>query len=176
MALLDVSHVISHYETELDWEQLMRRSGAWGTDKCVWLVLHLAEKFLGLSIPEHIRRGMGAYRDSAHAALLAEELLLGETTPIAPNVARLFSNGSLLDKLRYGIRQAFPSRETMAAMYPQAASPFSLYAQYFFRITGLFKRHGKTAWRLLLRNKEMQDFAHIENRRNALKDWMLMDP
>ncbi len=98
MALLDISHVISHYEKELDWEQLMRRAGTWGADKCVYLVVHLAERLLGVSIPEHIRRGMEAYRDSAQAALLAEELLLVESTPIATNVARLFSSDRLLDK------------------------------------------------------------------------------
>jgi hypothetical protein len=174
-ALLDISHVISHYETELDWEQLMSRAGIWGADKCVFLVLHLAERLLGVSIPEHVRSGMGAYRDSAHAVLLAEELLHVESTPVAPSVARLFSNDSMLDKLLYGLRQAFSSRETMASMYPVAAHPCRLYAQYFFRITGVLKRHAKTVGLLLLRDKEMLGFAHIENKRNALKDWLLMD-
>ncbi len=174
-ALMDISRVMYRYEAELDWDQLMSRAGTWGADKCVYLVLHLAERLLGVSIPEHMRSGMETYRDSAHAALLAEELLLGDSTPIASNVARLFSTDSLLDKLLYGIRQAFPSRETMASIYPRAGHPCLLYAQYFFRIAGVLKRHAKTVGLLLLRDKEMLGFAHIENRRNALKDWLLMD-
>jgi hypothetical protein len=175
MAVLDISQVISHYKTELDWEQLMRRAGSSGADRCVHLVLHLAERFLGVSIPEQIRSGMGAYQDSAHAVRLAEELLHVESTPIAPNVARLFSGGGLLDTLRHGIRQACPSRETMASMYPRAGHPCLRYVQYFFRITGVLKRHAKTVLLLLLRDKEMQGFAYCENKRNALKDWLLMN-
>jgi len=175
MALLDVSHVISHYEKELDWEQLIQRAGTWGADKCVYLVVHLAGRLLGVSIPEHIRRGMEAYPDSTQAALLAEELLLGESTPIASSVARLFSGDRLLDNLLYGIRQAFPPRETIASMYPRANHPFRLYAQYVFRIAGILRRHAITVWFLLLRNKEMRKFVLIENKKNALKDWFLMN-
>lgn len=175
MALLDISHVVFHYKTELDWDLLMKRAGAWGADKCVCLALHLAHKLLGVSSPESLRQGMGSYRDSAYIALLAEQVMLGERTQIASNVARLFSNDRLLDKLLYGIRQVFPSRETMASMYPQAGRPSRLYVQYFFRIAGVLKRHTKTLFLLLLRDEEMLGFAHIENKRNALKDWFFMD-
>lgn len=175
MALLDISRVISHYATELDWKQLLERSRAWGADKCVCLVLQLAEKFLGISIPEHILSGMAYDCDSAHVARLAEELLLVESTPLAANVARLFSRDRFLDKLRYGLRQAFPSRAMMASMYPGGRQPFRLYAQYCFRIAGVLKRHAKTVWLLLLRDKEIRGFAHIENKRNALKDRLLRE-
>ena len=176
MPFVDISRTIEHYQREIDWQQAVSRARQWGLSRCVYLMLSVSKKIAGLSVPEHILPAMKPDCHDADALASAEALVFEQATPVASDIARLFTRGSFSGKLISCIREAFPPQEIMKAIHPLAASPFSLYAQYFFRITGLFKRHGKNALLLLLRDKEMQDFAHIENRRNALKDWMLMDP
>jgi hypothetical protein len=170
--LLDISHTIQHYAKEFDWEQLLNRSKEWGVGKCVYLSLFLAKKFAGAPIPEQIMKDLDVYDDSFAAATLAEELIFTKSTSVAPNIAMLFDNKNLLDRLIHFIRCAFPPKNTMADMHLLSRNPLSVYSLYSFRIKGLLKRHGHTAWRLLLRDREVSTYAKFENKRSALKDWL----
>jgi hypothetical protein len=172
--LFDISHTIEHYAEELDWEQLLNRSKEWGVSKCVYLSLFLAKKFAGASIPEQMMKDLDVYNDSFAAIALAEELLFTKSTHVvAPNIAMLFDNKGLLDRLIHFIRCVFPPKNTMADMHLLVRNPFSAYSLYFFRIKGLLKRHGQTAWRLFLRDGEISTYAKFANKRNALKDWLI---
>jgi hypothetical protein len=170
--LFDISHTIEHYAEELDWEQLLDRSKEWGVSKCVYLSLFLAKRFAGASIPGQVMKKLDVYNDSFHATARAEELIFRKTGSIAPNVAKLFNNDRLLNRLIHLIRCAFPSKNTLANMQPPAGNPLTVYFLYFFRIKGLWKRHRQTVWRLFLRDREMSTFAIFENKRNTLKDWL----
>lgn len=174
--LFDISHTIEHYAEELDWEQLLDRSKEWGVSKCVYLSLFLAKRFAGASIPGQIMKDLDVYNDSFHAAARAEELIFRKATSIAQNVnvnvAKLFNNDRLLNRLIHAIRCAFPPKNTLANMQPPARNRLSVYFLYFFRIKGLLKRHRHTVWRLFLRDREMSTFAIFENKRNTLKDWL----
>jgi hypothetical protein len=170
--LFDISHTIEHYAEVLDWEQLLDRSREWGVSKCVYLSLFLAKRFAGASIPGQIMKDLDVYNDSFHATARAEELIFRKARSIAPNVAKLFNNDRLLNRLIYAIRCAFPPKHTLAKMQPLARNPLSVYFLYFFRIKGLLKRHRQTIWRLFLRDREMSTCAIFENKRNILKDWL----
>jgi hypothetical protein len=170
--LFDISHTIEHYAEELDWERLLDRSKEWGVSKCVYLSLFLAKRFAGASIPGQIMKDLDVYNDGFHATARAEELMFGKATSIRPNIAKLFSNDRLLNRLIHFIRYAFPPKNTLANMQPPAGNPLSVYSLYFFRIKGLLKRHRQTVWRLFLRDREMTTFAIFENKRNTLKDWL----
>ena len=170
--LFDISHTIEHYAEELDWEQLLDRSREWGVSKCVYLSLFLAKRFAGAAIPGQIMKDLAVDNDSFHATARAEELIFRKATSIAPNVAKLFNNDRLLNRLIHLIRCAFPSKNTLANMQPPAGNPLSVYFLYFFRIKGLLKRHRQTVWRLFLRDREMSTFAIFANKRNTLKDWL----
>ena len=171
--LFDISQTIQHYERELDWEQVLNRSKEWGVVKCIYLALSLANKFAGASIPVQIMKDLDVYNDSFTATALAEELIFTKSTHVAPNIAMLFDNKSLLDRLIHFIRCVFPPKNTMADMHLLVRNPLSVYSLYFFRIKGLLKRHGQTVWRLFLRDREISTYAKFENKRNALKNWLI---
>jgi hypothetical protein len=170
--LFDISHTIEHYAEELDWEQLLDRSKEWGVDKCVYLSLFLAKRFAGASIPGQVMKHLDVYNDSFQATARAEELIFRKSISISPNVAKLFNNDRLFNKLIHFSRCAFPPKNRLANMRPPAGNPLSVYFLYFFRIKGLLKRHGQTVWRLFLRDREMSTIALFENKRNTLKDWL----
>jgi Uncharacterised nucleotidyltransferase len=170
--LFDISHTIEHYAEELDWEQLLDRSREWGVSKCVYLSLFLAKRFAGASIPGQIMKDLDVYNDSFHATARAEELIFRKARSISPNIAKLFNNDRLLNRLIHAIRCAFPPKNTLANMQPPARNPLSVYFLYFFRIKGLLKRHRHTVWRLFLRDREMSTFVISANKRSTLKDWL----
>ena len=43
---------------------------------------------------------------------------------------------------------------------------------YFSRIRGVWKRHARTVWRVMLSDKDTSASMGIENRRNELRDWL----
>jgi hypothetical protein len=173
LPLFDIATAVEHYEGELDWEQVLSRSKEWGVSKCVYLALSLAERIAGASIPEKLRLEMMAYLDGFNATKQAEELLFGKGTQIVPNMARLFGNNSLGEKLIHLVHRAFPPVKTIAEMNPDIRNPLSLYLLYLYRIKGLFLRHGRIIWKLFLGDKETVTLAGMENRRNELKDWLV---
>jgi len=171
--LFDIARVVEQYKAELDWEQVLSRSKEWGVGKCVYVALSLSEIIAGAAIPDKIKADMDVPREGLDATKLAEELLFGKGTQIAPNMARLFGNNRLGEKLIHLVHRAFPPVKTIAEMNPDIKNPMSLYLLYFFRIKGLFARHGRITWKLFLRDKEMVTLAGVENGRNALKDWLV---
>lgn len=170
--LFDISHTIEHYTEELDWEQVLSRGKEWGVSKCVYLCLFLAKRFAGASIPGQIMKDLDVYNDSFHAAARAEELIFRKAASISPNIVKLFNNDTLLNKLIYAIRCAFPPKSTLANMRPPARNPLSVYFLYFFRIKGLLQRHCQAVWRLFLRDREMSTMAIFANKKTTLKDWL----
>lgn len=173
LPLFDIATVVEHYEGEIDWGEVFRRSEEWGVAKCVCLTLSLAETVAGVSIPGKSRVGMDVCSDDFNAKTAAEELLFGQGTRIMPNLARLFGNSGLREKASHFLCRAFPPKNTMSDMNPGKKNPFSFCLLYYYRIKGLLNRHGQTAWKLLLRDNEMSALAGLENRRNALKDWLI---
>jgi len=173
LPLFDIARVIEHYKADLDWEQVLSRSKDWGVGKCVYVALSLSERIAGAAIPDKIKADMNVHRDGLDATKLAEELLFGKGTQMGSNIARLFGNNRFREKLITLAHGAFPPVKTIAEMNPDIKNKISLYLLYFFRIKGLFLRHGRTTWKLFLRDKETVLLAGMENRRNELKDWLV---
>lgn len=176
LPFLDIARTIEKYGSDIDWVSLLHRARQWGLGRCLHLMLCLSNKMLGLPLPEQLRSGaMQDCLDEREVAA-AEELVFERGTPVASDVARLFGKESLSAKLRYCLRQIFPSGEAMRTVHPRTRNRLALLGQYFFRSMGLFQRQGKIAWRLLLRDKEMLECLRIENRRNQVKDWIIDQP
>ena len=151
LPLFDIARVVEHYKADLDWEQVLSRSKEWGVGKCVYLALSLAERIAGASVPGKLWVEMEVYRDGFDATKQAEELLFGKGTQIVPNMARLFGNNGLGEKLIHLRNRAFPPVKTIAETNPGIKNPLSLYLLYLYRIKGLFLRHGRITWKLFLR-------------------------
>ena len=171
--LFDISHTIERYGRGIDWEEVLKRSREWGVGRSVYLALSLAERLAGAGVPEEIIRKLELYKDGFDAAACVEGLLFESGSPIATNVARLYGEECLRDKLVHFMKYAFPPADIMAAVNSTSENPPPVYYLYFSRIKGLVKRHSRTAWRLFLGDKELAASADIENRRNALKDWLV---
>ena len=64
--LYDISAVIAHFQTDLDWDELYQRSQAWRAGNLVYITLSLARKLLGANVPpEFLTRLTPSHFDEA---------------------------------------------------------------------------------------------------------------
>lgn len=171
--LFDIAHIVERYQSEPFWEEVLNRGGEWGVTKCVYLALSLAKKYAGAPVPGQIFEQLGVFRDGLAAVSQAEGLLLGRGGPVGSKLAGLFYDNNLRDKLALLQKCVFPPKTTMLAPHPAAGNPLAVYPLYFYRLRGLFKRHGRIAWRLFRQDEKLVISAKIENSRNELKDWLV---
>jgi hypothetical protein len=141
---LDISRVIDHCGSELDWEQVSSRGTEWGARRAAALALSLATKLVGVPVPDEVVNGLQANDEPLSELLRAEELVFAEESPVAPNIARLFDGGTVLQKVVHFMKCAFPSGHTMEPVNPDSGI-LQRYGLYFFRIKGLLRRHGVAA-------------------------------
>jgi hypothetical protein len=171
MPFVDISRTLEHYHKEIDWEKLLTRSRQWGVIRCVYVMLALSEKMLGLTVPEQVKIQTTPDFSDFDATASAEELVFENDSTMTPDVARLFGNNSWPDKFKHVMRRAFPPPQTMSVVEGLGGNKFSICFMYFSRIRGIWKRHGKAIWRALLNDRDTSVSVGIENRRNRLKDW-----
>lgn len=171
MPFVDITRTLERCQKEIDWDKVLIRGRQWGVIRCVYVMLALSEKMLGLTVSEHVRMKITPDFSDFDAIASAEELVFGKAAPMASNVARLFGNDSWSDKFKLLIRRAFPPAESMFIRDPRARNPLSLYLMYFYRIRSLLKRYGKGMWLAMLNDKDKSASFGIQNKRNRLKDW-----
>jgi len=170
--LLDISFSLDRYHREIDGDRILTRAKQWGAIRCVYVMLALSKKMLGSKIPEQIKMQVASGRSDFDPIASAEELLFEKAVPTASNVARLFGNDSWSDKLRLFVRRAFPPPETMPVVEGWGRNRLATSIMYFSRIRGVWKRHARTVWRVMLSDKDTSASMGIENRRNELRDWL----
>jgi len=174
-ALCDISETLWHYRDEMDWEQVRLRARQWGAGKCGYLTLHLARELLGALVPDDVLSALEPSGLHPRFVTWAREQIFTEpdkALPLSANLARIWGADRLQDKAAAFLKTAFPSRESMATMYPAPPSSRRIYLYYPVRLKDLLLQYGRTAWRLLCRDEEALASAEREERGNALVDWL----
>jgi len=177
--LYDIFEAIRHYGKEIDWKQTQLRSGQWGVEKCVYLALKLARNLLGASVPDEVLETFEPNDfDERFMAIAMQQIFpngIGTSRglPLSSNVAQLWGNKRLRDKINILLKTTFPSPNVMARMYPPSSNSPRIYFYYCVRIADLLQRYGQVIWRLLHRNQKMLARTRRQNEITALKDWLM---
>lgn len=172
MPFVDVSRALDRYENQIDWNKAVATATKWGAVRCMYLMLALTEKMVGLKVPQQVKEQIDQGPAGLAAVASAQDLVFEKAAPIAPNIARLFGAGSRSDKLRILVSRVFPPSEVMPALEGREIGEFAAFRTYLYRIRGVWKRHGKTVWRALLGHQATMESVGIENTRNHLRDWV----
>jgi hypothetical protein len=172
MPFIDIFRTVEHYKPNLDWNGLVDKSRQMGLNKCLYLMLTLTDKLMGLAVPKNLWLEIKP-ADDEDKLRLAEELLSGKSTPITPGIAKLFSDEKWSHKLNHLKRRAFPTGESMIYEKPGDGHLLSHHSVYLSRIRSITKRHGKYVFRVLLRDKEITAAVAYENRRNTMREWLM---
>ena len=167
--LCDIDAIINFYGPNLLWEDLVARANSWKADRCLFMVLSLAKKHVGVEVPEEALKQLEPENLSQEFYNTAEERLFAEEpnySYLPPQLARLWSSDSYNRRVSSFWRQAFPS--------PGSSEPFyrRLFVYYPHRTRDLILRYGDTAWKLIKGDKQKRRQAEWENKGNLLVDWL----
>ena len=163
--LYDISEAIDYFGRDLDWGQLADRSRAWGAGRIVYITLLLADKILGLAVPEKILGTLEPDSPDRQAMItLAEEIVFANPAPITSNMARLWGNIGRFDKLVVFMKSVFPSRGVMSTIYPVSANSLRVYLYYPLRIKDLFLRYGSSIKQFFSPDREFLNVTDVKNK------------
>ena len=174
-ALCDISETVRYYRDDLDWEQVQVRARRWGAGRCAYLTLRLARELVGAGVPADVLSALEPDDLDPGFVTWARDRLLthrGRTLPLSSNLVRIWEADGLRGKVANFLKFTFPSRETMAAMYPASPSSKRIYLYYPVRLVDVLLRYTRTAWRLLRRDEATIALSERQDRGNALVDWL----
>ncbi|HHT9124388.1 MAG TPA: nucleotidyltransferase domain-containing protein [Candidatus Brocadiia bacterium] len=170
-AFCDISETIWHYQGRIDWEQLQKRVSQWGARKPVYLIFCLARKLLGAGVPDDVLDALKPDGFDPRVETWAREHIFDkhESPPITTSNLSLWRLKRFRDKVRFFITRVFPHPKNMEILYSVPANSRRIYLYYPAHLKILLRNHGKSAWRLLRRDKKAMAKAR---RVNNLADWM----
>ncbi|MBN1380887.1 MAG: nucleotidyltransferase family protein [Deltaproteobacteria bacterium] len=173
-SFIDISRTVEHYGTALDWQRLLNISNQMKINNCLYLMLALTKKLIGLSVPEHImvqlKPDNDMIMDSAEELIFANEA--PAVMPVTTFISRLFSNEKKVEKIKILLKRSFPQKETMIHDESITRTSLSYYRIYLTRMGFLLKRHSHQIFKALLKDKDTTASIEYENRKNAIRDWL----
>jgi len=175
--LCDIAEITRRYGAEMDWDQVGRRSCAWGAARGVYLTLRFAKNFLGAVVPDGALETMkpAGFKpellDWACERILYRDTLKCDAL-IPPGLARWCTLSHLGDRVALLLRVLLPSRHVMAEKYRVAADSPRLYARYPANLASLFLRNARPVWKLLRCDGEMPERLDLTNRQEFLTNWL----
>ena len=171
-SLCDISQTIWHYRDEMDWEQVLLRARQWGADRCLYLMLYLADELLETPVPDSVMDALKPQNFDGSMAALAKRMMFDDqatSSQLSLIFSRLLRYSRFRDKAKYFLTRVFPPREAIASMYPAHPRSMKIYLYYPVHLKDLLLRNRRTAWKLLFRDKKMMASAQKEN---TLRDWI----
>ncbi len=168
LPFLDARQIVERHGAAMDWPALRTRSEAWGAARAVRLVLRLADRYFGLTLPQET---FALFPPCPEEMAAAERLVVrayGENTGVTEDLARLFGERGLRARIRL-LRQRLvpPSRSGTPPVARTIAMRRSLARAG--RLTG---KYGRTALAALLGKRDVRAALHAEQERNRLRTWL----
>jgi hypothetical protein len=171
--LYDIATLASRLGSQIDWTSAGQRAAAWGCQKSLFLVLHMACQLLGATIPSTTLDWLRPNDFTPQIDSLARQRILSlthQTPELHPDLARLRRNKPLLVKTGTLLGTLFPYPEYVAAKYSLPPGSKKIYFYYLVRLKDLARRYGWQFWRVLRSDEEVEALAQREN---ALSDWWM---
>ncbi len=172
---LDIAQIVTNNRVNINWEQLWNRAEELGIERAVYLLLALADKIIGLPIPEQIDKKIQLNGEVISALEEAENMIFERGMVVTTSLARMFEKRGWRKKILYLKARTSPTREAVSAraLPEERKNLFQKYQLYLTQIQKLYKEHGKTV--LLGLRGDPQTLAAIElqNRQNNLRDWLM---
>jgi hypothetical protein len=170
--LCDIHQTIERFCGVLNWQEVMKRTYAWGAEKSVALSLYLAKKWLHTPIPEEMSRLLDGICSNPEVIGISEELIFTDNALASDNIVRLSSIPGLADKTRHFMQTIFQPKIVMALNYPVSAHSPRVYLYYLVRVKDLLARNKATVWNLLLHRRTPPKYLRLSIARTKLRDWM----
>lgn len=173
---LDLYFVLDKYGAELDWEFIRARAEAWRVWHGVALALHLAHRWAGATLPEHVHRWIAEATPAPALLSWAESRMYETDSPDRLNLTILdkrreavATRSGAVGKLRGAVCTLFPPREVMALQYPAPARSWRIFLYYPLRFIDCWRRYNRTLLRLLSADAQTNQAFR---KATALRRWL----
>ena len=147
-ALLDVAQLVSSPPRAIDWEEVVQRSFELGWSRSVWIMLALAQRYLGAVVPRGVLSALqpgdsrsALEQDILQAAREALFLTQRHGDRLSDNVVRLIEEPSWVERMKIALGRVFPSRQEIAQGSGPDVSGWQLYRLYTRRFGRLAREH-----------------------------------
>lgn len=176
--LCDIAGLIKTSGDKIDWQIVIDRATRWGGQKCVYLMLLLVRELLGAAPPDKI---MSEIKPDDYQSVFFDEALeqifdvspSGRLTVIRiGHLSKIKKVKGIKGKVSALFKKAFPSRESLARMYPVSVSSPRIYLCYLFRLGRLIVYYTIVLLRLFRRDQSVIKAVHQAHRVSSVSDWM----
>lgn len=174
--LYDIVAAIRHYGPGLDWDMFVTRAHQWRAAKSAYIALLLAQGLLDADVPRDVLLGLceedldDDLRTWAVGQVLAERTTWGEMEedPATSDLVAVPWRG-----FKRLVQSAFPSRQTMAYMYPLDDRPYLLPLYYLIRGFQLLVRYGHRSWAIIFGGYRKQDGMASKVAYHTFRNWLV---
>jgi hypothetical protein len=174
--LCDMAGLIKTSADKIDWQIVIERATRWGGQKCVYLMLLLVRELLGAAPPDKI---MSEIKPADYQSVFFDEAM-EQILDVSPSgqlirrigrLSKIKKAKGIKGKILALLKEAFPSREYLAGIYPVSVSSPKIYLCYLFRLGRLIVYYIMLL-RLFRRDQSIIKAVHQEHRASAVSDWM----
>lgn len=176
--LCDLAGLIKTSGDKIDWHIVIERATLWGGQKCVYLMLLLVRELLGAAPPDKI---MTEIKPDDYQSVFFDEAL-EQIFDVSPAGHLIIIRMGKLSKIRKAkgikgkvlalLEKVFPSRESLARMYPVSVSSPKIFLCYLFRLRRLIVYYTIVLFRLSRHDPSVIKAAHQAHRASAVSDWV----
>jgi len=176
--LCDMAGLIKTSADKIDWQIVIERAGRWGGQKCVYLMLLLVRELLGAAPPDKI---MSEIKPDDYRSVFFDEALeqIFDVNPSGQLIVIGIDQLSKIKKVKgikgkvWGLlKNAFPSRQYLALLYPVSVSSPKIYLCYLFRLGRLIVYFTIVLLRLFRRDQSVIKAVYQAHRASAVSAWM----
>ena len=128
--LLDLRKVCERYGNALDWEVIYQRACHWRVDRAVTLTVLLAERLIGMAMPESVKRTWKTEAPDPDVLQWIEEKTLAESTHL--KLPRFVARNSLRERAGTLWKQFFPPPAVLARRYCLGLNPSGMKIYFFY--------------------------------------------
>jgi Uncharacterised nucleotidyltransferase len=174
--LFDLAGLIKTSGDKIDWPIVMERAARWGGQKCVYLMLLLVRELLGAAPPDQI---MSEIKPADYQSVFFDEALK-QIFDVSPSdqlmrrigqLSKIKKVKGIKGKVSALLKEAFPSKEYLARIYPLSVSSPKVYLRHLFR-RGRLMVDSLVLLRLFRRDQSDIKAVHQAQRVSAVSDWL----
>ena len=173
--LLDVAMVIHKFQSQIDWDDLVRIAKSWGSERVTALTLKLVETQLNVPIPAVVFSALvaeGIEPDLLENARLQLFDRLRLNDHFTPDLLELSAQNNLISKVKIGLRRVFIPRRALARIYNVPPNSPKIVYFYWIRVKYLLRNYGKTVLSLQRGEAGTQPARQKAEISKSLHAWM----
>lgn len=153
MHIYDISAILHHYKSQIDWVELLSRAHLWNAKKALYLTLEVARDLLGIVVPDEVMKKLRPQDYSIRFVKGAQIQTLTFGNISSPFMADMLETKTLLAQFKSICEKLFCPK-TMANKYPIDRYPKLIGFYYLLRFIDVMVQYVRLKQQVIRHGKE----------------------